>query len=139
MISFIEEHRKAYGVEPICRVLPIAPPTYNAHTAVARDPGKASDRSKTNAETLKTVKRVHDESKGRYGSRKVWRKLRRKDGGPARCTVERLMLKQGLQGVSRGRKTNTIPDPTRPCPHDKVNRKFKAEIRRKAHFGLKRN
>ena len=115
MVSFIEEHREACGVEPICRVLPIAPSTYYAHSAVARDPGKASDWS------------VHDKSTGRYGARKIWCQLRRKEGGPARCTVERLIRKQGLQEVSRGRRTTTVPDPARPCPQDKADCKFKAD------------
>ena len=30
MIAFIDDHRGAYGVEPICGVLPIAPSTYHA-------------------------------------------------------------------------------------------------------------
>ena len=71
MIAFIEEHREACGVDPVRRVLPIAPSTCYAYAAVARDPGKASDRSKRDAETLKTIRSVHDESKGRYRTRKV--------------------------------------------------------------------
>ena len=98
MIAFIEEHREVYGVEPICRVLPIAPSTYHAHAAVARNPGKASDRSRRDAETVETIKRVHDQSRGRCGVRKVWRQLRREKSAVARCTVERLMRDQGLQG-----------------------------------------
>ena len=70
MIAFIEEHREACGVEPVRRVLPIAPSTCYSHAAVARDPGKASDRSKRDAETLKTVRSVHNQSKGRSGARK---------------------------------------------------------------------
>ncbi len=38
MIAFIDEYREAYGVEPICRVLPIAPFTYHQHVAQRRDP-----------------------------------------------------------------------------------------------------
>lgn len=33
MIVFIDDYRGAYGAEPICRVLPIAPSTYHAHAA----------------------------------------------------------------------------------------------------------
>ena len=124
MISFIEEHRETYGVEPVRRVLQIAPSTYHAHADVARDPGKASDRSKRDAETLKTIRSVHDKGTGRYGARKAWRQLSRTEGGRARCAVERLMRKQGLQGVSRGRKKTTIPGAA--LPRDKVRRKFKA-------------
>jgi putative transposase len=28
MVGFIDDHREAHGVEPICKVLPIAPSTY---------------------------------------------------------------------------------------------------------------
>jgi hypothetical protein len=41
MIAFIDDHRDAYGVEPICRELPIAPSTYHAHAARRADPAKA--------------------------------------------------------------------------------------------------
>ena len=36
MIAFIDDHRGAYGVEPICKVLPIAPSTYHDHVAKRR-------------------------------------------------------------------------------------------------------
>ena len=36
MIAFINEHRDIYGVEPICKVLPIAPSTYRLHAARQR-------------------------------------------------------------------------------------------------------
>ena len=114
MIAFIKEHREACGVKPVRRVLQIAQSILYARATAARDPGKASDRSKKDAETLKTIKRVHDASKGRYEARKVWHQLRRKEGGPARCTVEQFMRMQGLQGVSRRSKTTTIPDPAMP-------------------------
>ena len=47
MIAFIDDHRGAYGVEPICRVLPIAPSTYHAHAARRADPARLSARAKT--------------------------------------------------------------------------------------------
>ena len=34
MIAFIDDHREAHGVEPICKVLPIAPSTYYDHVAI---------------------------------------------------------------------------------------------------------
>ena len=44
MIAFIDDHRDAHGVEPICRVLPIAPSTYHAHLARRADLEKAPAR-----------------------------------------------------------------------------------------------
>ena len=76
MIAFINDHREEFGVEPICRVLPIAPSTYYVHIAIARNPERASDRAKQDAKDLEDIKRVYDKSKGRYGTRKVWHQLR---------------------------------------------------------------
>ena len=45
MTGFIDEHRDAYGVEPICRVLPIAPSTYHERVAQRRDPSRLSARA----------------------------------------------------------------------------------------------
>lgn len=126
MIAFIDDHRGEFGVEPICRVLPIAPSTYYAHAAIARDPERASGRAKQDAKDLEEIKRVHDKSKSRYGVRKVWHQLRREKRHIARCTVERLMREHGLQGVTRGKKRTTTPDQMLACPDDKVNRQFTA-------------
>jgi len=45
-VGFIDQHREAYGVEPICKVLPIAPSTYHRHKELAQQPGRRSDRAK---------------------------------------------------------------------------------------------
>ena len=127
MIAFIDEHRDAYGVEPICRVLPIAPSSYHEHVAQRRDPGRRSARSRRD-ETLKPeVMRVFAENFGVYGVRKVWRQMKREGFGVARCSVARLMRDLGLQGVIRGKPVRTtVSDKAAPCPLDHVNRQFKA-------------
>jgi hypothetical protein len=58
MIAFIDEHREAYGVEPICRVLPIAPSTYHAHAARRADPGRLPARAKRDARLMAEIRRV---------------------------------------------------------------------------------
>ena len=127
MIAFIDDHRQVYGVEPICRVLPIAPSTYYAHAARQADPAKWSARAPSDAALMVKIRRVFDENFGVYGVRKVWRQLGREGIDVARCTVARLMRVLGLQGVVRGRKTSTtVPDPSATCPLDRVNRQFKA-------------
>lgn len=129
MIAFIEEHREVHGVEPICRVLPIAPSTFYAHAAIARDPDLASDRVKQDAIDRKKIKDAFDDSGKRYGARKIWHELRRTNHDVARCTVERLMKAMGIQGVVRGQKPiTTNPDTSQPCPDDKVNRDFTASM-----------
>ncbi len=127
MVSFIEDHRDSFGVEPICRVLPVAALTYYGRAAILHDPNLASDRAKSDALDSDEIKRVYEESGERYGARKIWHHLRREKYDIARCTVERLMNGLGLQGVVRGKKKKTtIPDPSQSCPDDKVNREFTA-------------
>jgi transposase InsO family protein len=127
MIGFIDDHRSAYGVEPICRVLPIAPSTYHEHAAQRRDPSRRSERVKRDAVLKQEVKRVFETNFGVYGVRKVWWQLRREGLGVARCTVARLMRKMALKGVIRGKPLRTtISDKAAVCPLDHVNRQFHA-------------
>ena len=127
MINFIDDHREDYGVEPICRVLPIAPSTYYDHDAKRRDPEKMSERAKQDEMLNQEVRRVFAQNFGVYGARKVWRQLLREGFAVARCTVELLMRKMGLQGVVRGKPVRTtISDKASPCPLDHVNRQFRA-------------
>lgn len=127
MTGFIEEHCAVFGVGPICKVLPIAPATYYARTAIERSPDLASDRAKRDVTNRENIKRVYESSGKRYGARKVWHALRREGKDIARCTVERLMKVMEIQGVVRGGKViTTNPDAAQPCPDDKVNRAFLA-------------
>ena len=127
MIAFIDAHRASYGVEPICRVLPIAPSTYHAHAARRCDPARASARARRDDALCAEIRRVFDENFGVYGARKVWRQLGREGVAVARCTVERLMRVMGLRGVVRGKTVKTtIQNPAAPCPLDRVNRQFQA-------------
>jgi putative transposase len=127
MIAFIDDHRDKHGVEPICKLLPIAPSTYRAHAARRRDPAKASARARRDAALREKIQRVFDANFQVYGVRKVWKQLDREGEKVARCTVARLMRSMGLQGVVRGRPVKTtVSDRKAPCPLDKVNRIFQA-------------
>ena len=122
MIAYIDQHRHRYGVEPICRVLPIAPSTY--HAAQRRS---TSARAVRDRQLKAEIRRVHAEQFGVYGARKVWRQLHREGIAVARCTVERLMRQLGLQGVRRGKtRRTTTPDAAAARPADLVDRDFSA-------------
>ena len=127
MIAFIDAHRAVHGVEPICRVLPIAPSTYHAHAAQRADPAKAPARSRSDAEVSLAIQRVWDANFQVYGVRKVWRQLLRDGIDVARCTVARLMKQMGLKGATRGKTVRTtISDRAASCPADRVNQQFQA-------------
>jgi transposase InsO family protein len=126
MISFVDAYRNDHGVEPICKVLPIAPSTYYEHAARCREPERLPTRAKRDAVLGPEIRRVFDENFQVYGCRKVWRQMRREGHDVARCTVERLMRKMGLSGVIRGKRVRTtVPDKSAPCPLDHVNRQFR--------------
>ena len=127
MKAFIDDHRAVHGVEPICRVLPIAPSAYRAHAARLADPSLLSDRAKRDAGLRPEIQRVWEENFEVYGVRKVWRQLNREGVAVARCTVARLMTEMGLAGAVRGKPVKTtVSNPATPCPEDRVNRQFNA-------------
>jgi transposase InsO family protein len=117
VIGFMQAHKREFGVEPMCRVLQIAPSTWYEHARRKADPGRLPRRAKRDGELSVHIRRVFEENFGVYGVRKVWRQLRREDIDVARCTVARLMKAMGLQGVVRGKRMKTtINDKATPCP-----------------------
>ena len=128
MVAFIDEHRDAYGVEPICAVWPIAPSTYYTHKAQAADPDRRCARARRDDGLRPHIRQVWEDNFSVYGVRKVWRELRRRGQPVARCTVARLMDEMGLKGAVRGRKfvRTTIADETAQRPQDLVSRQFRA-------------
>jgi transposase InsO family protein len=128
MVAFIDTHRGEYGVEPICKELPIAPSTYYEHRARQADPARLPARARRDAELCPQIQRVWQENFCVYGVKKTWRQLNRERIQAARCTVERLMKRLGLRGAVRDRafKTTTVPDLAAPRPADLVERRFSA-------------
>jgi transposase InsO family protein len=126
--AFIDEHRGAYGVEPICKVMQIAPSTYWLHAQRQARPELRPERAKRDDVLAHEVRRVWQANMQVYGVRKVWRQLHREGLEVARCTVGRLMRRQGLQGAVRGKKLRTtMPDRAAARPSDKVQRVFYAQ------------
>jgi putative transposase len=128
MVSFIDQHRGEYGVEPICAQLPIAPSTYYKHKAREAEPARLPPRVRRDVELSRDIRLVYEENFQVYGARKVWRQLGREQIRVARSTVERLMRSLGLQGVVRGRKCRTtISKDQASYPADRVKRQFAAQ------------
>jgi transposase InsO family protein len=127
MVAFIDAHRAEYGVEPICKELPIAPSTYYEAKARERDPGRLPARARRDQALVPEIQRVWHENFDVYGARKTWKQLNREGIRVARCTVARLMRGLGLRGVVRGKRfKTTIPDLAAVRPLDLVERQFHA-------------
>lgn len=133
-MTFIDEVRDVFGVEPVCRVLSEHGVQIAARTYYAAKTRAPSARSVRDERVLAEIKRVHGDpqlGRGLYGVRKVHAQLVREggvDGEPvSRRQVERLMRAAGLQGARRGRKfTTTRPDAAAQRPPDLVKRDFGA-------------
>ena len=128
MVNFIDENCDEYGVEPICKTLPIAPSTYYERKARDADPNLEPDLTRRDQILKKEIQRIWDENRKVYGFRKVWKALiKEKRFQVARCTVERLMRSMGLRGVIRGKGVRTtFPSAKDKRPEDLVNRNFNA-------------
>jgi putative transposase len=124
-VKFITEHRARWGVEPICRVVQVAPSSYYA--AISRP---ASARRQRDKRLKVAIRRVWDEHRQVYGADKVWAQLNREGTAVARCTIERLMRALGLRGVVRGKRSirTTVGDDTSDRPRDLVARQFRAPV-----------
>ena len=129
MVSFIDLHRGASAVEPICKVPPIALSTYYAHKARTASPALRPERARRDASLAVEIQRVWQENRSVYGARKVWQQFRREGITVARCTVARLMREAGLAGVVRGGKsvrTIILADLASERPLDLVQHSFTA-------------
>jgi putative transposase len=128
-VAFIDghQHRETaglrWGVEPICRVLQVAPSTYYA--AKRRPPSR---RAVEDVALKARIRTVYQEHFGVYGAEKVWRQLGRQGVRVGRDRVARLMREAGLAGATRARTTGTTRPATRAqaLPADLVRRDFAA-------------
>ena len=136
MIQFIDDHKNNYGVEQICRVLPIAPSTYYRAKDLEDSPHKRSLLSQHDDYCISEIQRIWQDSECRYGARKVWQQMKADGLKVARCTVERLMKQYELQEVWRGKaKVTTNSRDNQKRADDLVNRNFSAHCPRACpHF-----
>lgn len=127
MFRYIEEHKDRFGIEPICKQLPIAPATYYELKAREHDPARLPARARRDIELKPQIQRVWDQNMSVYGARKTWKQLNNEHIRVAKCTVQRLMREMGLRGVVRGKAfKTTTPDNSAQRPADLVERKFVA-------------
>ena len=127
MVDFIDQYKSSYGVEPICKELPIAPSTYYRIKHLVNNPDQRSKRVQNDEFLKQEILRVWHENHCVYGVLKVWKQMLREGISVARCTVARLMKALEIHGVRRGRVCKTtVSSPDDEKPLDLVNREFKA-------------
>ncbi len=109
-------------------MLQIAPSGYWRHAAQQRNPNLRCARVKRDDTLAPHIEHVWQVNMRVYGADKVWKQMNREGLGIARCTVERLMKRLGIEGVRRGKVVRTTTSDMKAlCPLDRVNRQFKAD------------
>jgi putative transposase len=125
MVDYIDSHRDEFGVEPICKVLQVAPSTYYAARCRRVEP---SARAVRDAVMMQALMALWVTNRKVYGAHKLWRAAVRAGHDIGRDHVARLMRELGIRGVSRRRRVFTTgPDPDAVRAADLVNRDFTAD------------
>ena len=102
IVDYIDANREEFGVEPICKVLQVAPSTY--YSAKSRPP---SARAVQDAVLLPILLALWKANYSVYGAHKLWKAARRAGHDIGRDQVARLMRELGIRGVKRGRRVIT--------------------------------
>ena len=125
-MEFIDANRDEFGVEPVCRVLQVAPSTYYAAKRREVEP---SVRALRDATMMPVLLALWITNRKVYGAHKLWKAARRAGHDIGRDATARLMGLMAIEGVSRRRRkvltTRTDTDALR-AP-DLVNRQFTAD------------
>ena len=123
MSAFIDERRGDFGVELICRTLEISTSAY-----YRRKTGVRSARAVEDERLVDVIKRTHKANYEAYGSRRMWKALRRQGEDVGRGHVERLMAANDICGAKRRGKPwrTTIQGSDPIASPDLVNRDFTA-------------
>jgi len=128
MKDFVDQHRDAFEIEPIFKVLQIAPTGFRRYAVQRRAPSLRSQRIHREEALMPEIQGAWQENMQVYGAKNGWRQLEREQVTVARCRVDRLMRRLGLHGVHRGKNVKTItPDPALPCQLKRVNGQFRAD------------
>ena len=126
MVAYIDGHRDQFGVEPICRVLEMAPSTYYAAKQRELSPSQRALRDAVMAQVLMVLWVTNRKV---YGAHKLWKAARRAGHDIGRDQTARLMRQLGIEGISRRRRKvfTTVSDPDATRAPDLVNRQFRAD------------
>jgi putative transposase len=100
---FIEDRRADYPVALMCEVLGVSPAGYYAWRSRPE-----SRRSVANRALVDDIKRIHRDTRGRYGSPRIHVELKAQGRGASRGRIERLMRRHGIRAImARPRRVRT--------------------------------
>jgi len=118
----INRRRRQYPVNMMCRVLKVSRSGYYAWRVRPE-----SQRAQTDRQLTRIIRRLHVESKGVYGSRKLTADLQDEGYQYGRHKVARLMHLAGLKGCPKRRfRVTTIRDPSHPVAENLLEQDFRA-------------
>ncbi|MFE5112056.1 IS3 family transposase [Streptomyces sp. NPDC056663] len=122
--QFVEDHRGAFGVKRLCRVLECSRSGFYRWLAGA---GARIARQLADAELAEHIHRIHTDSDGTYGSPRVAAELADAGMRVNHKRVGRVMRASGIVGVHLRKKVRTtIPEPSATPVPDLLRRDFTA-------------
>lgn len=121
--QFVENHREAFPVRRMCKMLAVSPSGYYAWR---RRP--ISELKMANEKLVETIKEIHVEFQGKYGSPRIYQELQARNIPCSENRVARLMRKNGIQAKHKQQfRVTTKSNPAHPVAPNLLNREFTAE------------
>ena len=108
---FIEDRRADYPVTILCGVLEVSPAGYYAWRSRPE-----SERSAANRDLVEDIRRVHRDTRGRYGSPRIHAELKAQGRGASRGRIERLMHRHGIRAIMACRRRARTTDSRHDLP-----------------------
>lgn len=123
--QFVEDHRGAFGVKRLCRILAVSRSGFYRWLAGA---SARASRARADAELAEHINRIHQESDGTYGVPRVTAELKEAGRPVNHKRVERVMRKFHIVGLHLRKKVRTtIPEPSATPVPDLLQRDFAAQ------------
>ncbi|WP_316783302.1 IS3 family transposase [Streptomyces sasae] len=131
--QFVDDHRDAFGVKRLCRILTVSRSGFYRWLAGA---DARAGRARADAELAERIAEIHQESDGTYGVPRVTAELKDSGRRVNHKRVERVMRKFHIVGMHLRKKVRTtIPEPSATPVADLLQRDFTAQVPNTKYVG----
>lgn len=122
-MKFIEDYSHQFGVEKMCRALNVSRSGYYAWRG-----RKPKNSELENSQIIDEIRKIHADSKYRYGSPKITKELHSLGWQVSRPRVARMMRKEGLRSITckKFRGVTTDSKHNLPIAPNHLSRDFQA-------------
>ncbi|MFG2078705.1 IS3 family transposase [Nonomuraea maritima] len=131
--EFVDDHRDAFGVKRLCRVLKVSRSGFYRWVKAA--PARA-ERAAADTALAEEIRQIHAAFDGTYGSPRVTAELRARGHTVNHKRVARVMRRTGVVGIHLRKKVRTtVPEPSHQKVPDLIKRDFTASAPNRRYVG----